>query len=73
LFASDLSSSKLFEIDVPDGVVEPVRVGDCMGESFIGEAVISPVLAFAFSPPVIASEMARRPVERFLKKECDEL
>ena len=72
--ASDFSSSKLLESDVPDGVVEPVRAGDCIGDSLVGDAVISPLLACAFSPPVIASEMARRPTERgFLKKECEEV
>jgi hypothetical protein len=55
-------------------VVEPVRAGDCKGESLLGDVAMSPVLAFAFSPPVMASEIARRPMERgFLKKECEDV
>jgi hypothetical protein len=59
---SAFSRSKLFDIDVPDGVLDPVLVGECIGDSLIGDDVISPALTFAFSFPVIASEMARSPV-----------
>ena len=54
-------------------VLEPVRVGDCMGESLLGVVATSPALALALSPPVMASDIARRPVERdfFPKKECE--
>lgn len=63
LFNSGFSRSRLLVADVPDGVLEPVRAGDCKGESFAGDA------ACAFSPPVIASEIARSPVLRdFLPK-----
>ena len=44
LFGSGLSISKLLEFDVAEGVVDPVRAGDCMGDSFIGDAVMSPEL-----------------------------
>ena len=69
---SPLSSSKLFETDVLDGELDPVLAGDCIGESLF---VTSTELALDFSPPVIASDIARRPAARdfLLKKEfeCD--
>jgi hypothetical protein len=63
LLASAFSSSKLFDNEVPEGVLEPVREGDCMGESLCCEAVTSAELKFAFSPPVMASDIARRPLD----------
>lgn len=60
--ASVLSSSKLFE--APDGVLEPVRVGDCSGDSLIGEGNDAGETTRAFSLPVTASDIARRPMMR---------
>lgn len=76
LFGSVLSSSMLLDTELPDGVLEPVREGDCIGESLCGEDT-SAALAFAFSPPVMASDIARKPLDcdpfRLLKNDrvCD--
>jgi hypothetical protein len=57
-------------LEVPDGVVEPVRVGECNGDSLIGDVELGPFdETSAFSLPVIASDIARRPeVRLFLPK-----
>jgi hypothetical protein len=60
LFASGESSSKL---GPAEGVLDPVREGDCRGDSLTGEGVASvgdATRAFSFSWPVTASEIARR-------------
>jgi hypothetical protein len=70
-----LSSSKLFDTEVPEGVLDPVLVGDCIGESLFEEGATSTALALALSPPVMASDIALRPAVRdFLLKnefECE--
>ena len=73
LFRSGVSSSKLLEFDVAEGVLDPVRAGDCKGDSLFGEAVVSPEWKFAFSLPVTASDIARRPspLDFFEKKDRD--
>jgi hypothetical protein len=59
LFASGESRSKL---GPAEGVLEPVLDGDCIGESFIGDATGSVGEATRdFSCPVTASEIALRP------------
>ena len=72
LLISGVSRSKLLDAELADGVLEPVRVGDCMGDSLMGdEVIVSVAFAWARSLPVMASEIARRPVLRdfLLKKE----
>ena len=60
---SVLSSSKLFE--APDVVVEPVRVGECTGDSLMGDGTEDGESIMAFSLPVTASEIARRLIRGF--------
>lgn len=61
------SKSKLFA--PPEGVLDPVRAGDAIGDSLIGSAGET---TRDFSLPVIASEIARKPRPRFLPDdECE--
>ena len=61
--ASVLSSSKLLE--APEVVVEPVRVGDCTGDSLIGEVPEVEDTSKAFSFSVTASEVVLTPIRAF--------
>lgn len=62
------SMSMLFE--AVDGVLEPVGWGDSVGASLTGLGIFAEVgdIKEAFSSPVIASDIARRPVARDLVK-----
>ena len=57
---SVVSRSKLLE--AADGVLDPVMVGDWIGDSFTGDGIEEGEATRAFSLPVTASEMALRPM-----------
>ena len=71
LVISEFSRSKLLE--VPEGVLEPVLVGEFIGDSLIGEGAASEPCEemSAFSLPVMASDIARRPVARDFWAKCE--
>jgi len=58
------SESKLFP--PPEGVLDPVRAGEAIGDSLIEEIGSIGGAMRAFSFPVIASEIALNPSPRFL-------
>jgi hypothetical protein len=62
-FKSEESSISIL-FDVIEGVLEPVREGDCNGDSLMGEETLSSFgdINDAFSSPVMASEIALKPV-----------
>jgi len=65
LFSKDASSISML-LELIEGLLDP---GDCKGDSFAGWGLFSEVtkvgvMASFFSSPVIASEIARRPVAR---------
>ena len=66
-----LSASALLE--APDVVVEPARLGACIGGSFAGDSLIGDGIeappSIAFSLVVTASELLRKPILYLLRKE----
>jgi len=64
---------KVEALEVPEGVLEPVLVGEFIGASLIGEGAASEPCEemSAFSLPVMASDIARRPVVRGFLAKCE--
>lgn len=60
-------SSMSSDLDVPEGVEEPVRAGEYRGDMESLETSVGDTAMF-FSLPTTASEIARKPVRRFLRK-----